>query len=469
MRKNSIAYLLAVVVMISSICGAASPAVWGSDDENAVAMVTGIKKGLTVVHNGGSVPGTVGMDLFVGDTLRTGAGCQAVLMLGDGSEIKLNENTEITLKEFSSQRKSIFVKIGEIFGKFLPQPTKVIFETPKGIAGIEGTEFNLKVDHDEGQLTVNEGVVAVSDEENPDKTVKVSGDCGCNFRKGTITLPVKTQFPQWGARLRAYNATLDELQGCLKFIKNRGDITTLSEEDLAGKIETVKNLEDELKDALPPGQMAKFHEGLSGLNADAIKTLNLALDVKKNPGNKKLRQEYENSAKMIKQKIITYIPQIGQHYETMKTRIDTFKKAHGQKLTPEQREKLNERHKLTPEQREKLKEHQKLTPEQREKLKEHQKLTPEQREKLKESYDKLTPEQKAKLKEKYDTLTPEQKAKLKEGYDKLTPEQKAKLKEHPQLTPEQKAKLKEHPQLTPEQRTRLREHQPSPAPSAQPK
>ena len=127
----------------------------------SVAMVTSVKKELKVTHNGKDIKGVVGMDLYEGDILKTGPGCQAVMMMGDGSEIKLNEKTEITIKSYNNSAKSIFIKIGEIFGKFLPQKTKVMLETPKGVAGIEGTEVTLKVDEQDSEVNVNEGTVKV--------------------------------------------------------------------------------------------------------------------------------------------------------------------------------------------------------------------------------------------------------------------------------------------------------------------
>jgi hypothetical protein len=393
--------LVTVCVVLMVLVAALACAVRAADEGDAVAMVTGIKKELKVVHKGHDMPGSVGMDLFVGDTLKTGTGCQAVIALGDGSEIKLNQNTEITLKAFNAEKKSIFVKLGEIFGKFVPQTTKVNFETPRGVAGIEGTEFNLKVDNNEDEVTVNEGVVSVNEEGNAAKAIKVTAEHGCTLKKGQKLAEVRARFPEWYTRIRQYSMTLKDIDDTFNQLKGRKDLRSLSEDELKAMIGLREKLATELTEVRPPGAFKETHLELEQLNGDSIKTLNLALQAQKHPksgASAGLDQEVQNRLLKNQTDITSYVMKIRERRDILKQGFDRLREVH---------EKLNKLRKpLTPDQKQKLQQLKEKTPDQKERLKQQ----------MKERFDKMTPEQKQKfqeqMKERFDQMTPEQKEKL---------------------------------------------------------
>jgi tetratricopeptide (TPR) repeat protein len=104
----------------------------------------------------------VNQELFAGDTVKTGAVSRAAILCVDESQLKLNENTVVTLKSvIPSPRLRLWevapaavkeaaaglyaVSQGEVWLR--NKNEKILFdvETPAVTAGIRGTEFNLKV------------------------------------------------------------------------------------------------------------------------------------------------------------------------------------------------------------------------------------------------------------------------------------------------------------------------------------
>jgi hypothetical protein len=260
-----------------------------AQEKSSVAMVTGISKQLLIIHGGKEIKGKVGMDLFEGDILKTGEGCGAVLLLGDGSEVKMNQKTEITIKAFNSKQKNIFVKLGEIFGKFLPQQTKVIFETPRGIAGIEGTEFTIKVDDQAGMVNVREGTVSVG----TDQKTKITGDKCCSFRDGTATQPFTAKFPEWHKEVKDYGtAVMEKFKEVTKdgnsavLVKPPHELSRIAIE--AFKKQN-KEMGKELLEVTPPEFLADFHKKLIGFCEMRAETAEAALKAKDAPSDGALK------------------------------------------------------------------------------------------------------------------------------------------------------------------------------------
>jgi len=118
-----------------------------------------------------------GMDLFAGDSVKTGQDSRASILCIDETQLKLNENTIVVLKGIGpSPRMGIAVPAtqkdlggslyevpaGEIWLRNKNEKTRFGVKTPAVTATIRGTEFNLKVDRDgatdlvllEGRLTL---------------------------------------------------------------------------------------------------------------------------------------------------------------------------------------------------------------------------------------------------------------------------------------------------------------------------
>jgi FecR protein len=94
------------------------------------------------------------MPLEQGDHLKTGAKGFAEILVDDGSQMRLEENSEITLSELSAdaQTKSITASVYLWFGRMLSNLTpfahsrsKFEVQTPTVVAGVRGTDFAVEV------------------------------------------------------------------------------------------------------------------------------------------------------------------------------------------------------------------------------------------------------------------------------------------------------------------------------------
>ncbi len=104
----------------------------------------------------------VNQELFAGDTVKTGAVSRAAILCVDESQLKLNENTVVTLKSVAHSPRlrlwevapaavkeaaaSLYaVSQGEVWLRNKNEKIMFDVETPAVTAGIRGTEFNLRV------------------------------------------------------------------------------------------------------------------------------------------------------------------------------------------------------------------------------------------------------------------------------------------------------------------------------------
>jgi Tfp pilus assembly protein PilF len=109
------------------------------------------------------------------DTLRLDGGSRALLVLPDGGTIRLDEHTTLNLAEPPSGDGSLLELLRGILHIISRDPRSLTFKTPYANAGLEGTEFDIRVD-DERRLTevvVLEGEVVVT---TPNGELKVASD-----------------------------------------------------------------------------------------------------------------------------------------------------------------------------------------------------------------------------------------------------------------------------------------------------
>jgi hypothetical protein len=104
------------------------------------------------------------LQLYEGDVLRTEAASQALIVIQEGIEVGLNENTTLKLlyrwEKAHGITQILRLKQGEIWVKTGPGPKQLEVETPVATAAVRETEFTMKV-QDDGQttLTVIQGIV----------------------------------------------------------------------------------------------------------------------------------------------------------------------------------------------------------------------------------------------------------------------------------------------------------------------
>lgn len=132
-------------------------------------------EGEVLIQKGGEnlwLPVEKDMPLEQGDHIKTGAKAFAEILVDDGSQIRLEENSEITLSELSadSQTKSITASVYLWFGRMLSNITrfaharsKFEVQTATVVAGVRGTDFAVEVtDTKQSDVGVFDGEVAVA-------------------------------------------------------------------------------------------------------------------------------------------------------------------------------------------------------------------------------------------------------------------------------------------------------------------
>jgi len=125
-----------------------------------------------VKHTGSWTEATSGMELYQSDSVRTGYNASASIILFKGSVIRLDNNTEITLKKIIQQEETS-VTIQQDAGRTWNTVKKISgidnyeVQTPTTVASVRGTSFDVNV-NEMGITVVSviKGIVNVSKTEN---------------------------------------------------------------------------------------------------------------------------------------------------------------------------------------------------------------------------------------------------------------------------------------------------------------
>jgi len=125
-----------------------------------------------VKHFGSWADATNGMNLYQSDSIKTGDNTSASIIILKGSIIRLDENTEITIKEII-QGTEINVTIQQDAGRTWNTVQKISgidnyeVETPTTVASVRGTSFDVNVDNDGVTIvSIVKGIVNISITEN---------------------------------------------------------------------------------------------------------------------------------------------------------------------------------------------------------------------------------------------------------------------------------------------------------------
>lgn len=111
----------------------------------------------------------LGQQLYAGDRLLSGANGRAALVLTDGTQLRINYNTDITLRDTDSKGKaapgrgigSIKVALGGLWAKVVKQGSRLEFDTPSAVAAVKGTELELEVELEQTCAKLKEGALEV--------------------------------------------------------------------------------------------------------------------------------------------------------------------------------------------------------------------------------------------------------------------------------------------------------------------
>jgi len=148
--------------------------------------------GVVQVDSGsGWQPAIDGMELSVSDKVQTLEG-KATIALYEGEIIRLEPNTQISIKELSQQKITISQEAGSTWSRLtkLGGVAEYNVETPTTVATVRGTGFGMIVSENKNDLLVGEGTVTFGFKNETGEPVEAGW-------KGTIASPlVKAQMNQ---------------------------------------------------------------------------------------------------------------------------------------------------------------------------------------------------------------------------------------------------------------------------------
>ena len=107
---------------------------------------------------------TTGSPVCTGDAVRSQSSSRATITLPDGGTLRLDENSTLGLPEPPSGLDSLVELLRGVIHVISRDPRFLQFTTPYANAGLEGTEFDIRVDENNRftEIIVLEGEVAVS-------------------------------------------------------------------------------------------------------------------------------------------------------------------------------------------------------------------------------------------------------------------------------------------------------------------
>ena len=148
------------------------------------ALVQSISGEVTMLANGGKwLPLQTGEMLKTGAVVKTGAKSQADLFLGiNGSMLRLAANTELKFTRLAIEKSPIEpiaqtemeLRSDRVIGNVrkLPMGSSYVIKTPKGVAKVKGTVYDINAD---GELIVLSGKVKYTDRANGKEVLIASG------------------------------------------------------------------------------------------------------------------------------------------------------------------------------------------------------------------------------------------------------------------------------------------------------
>ena len=186
------------------------------------------------------LPVEKGMPLENQDRLKTGNDGYAEILYDDGSLVKMEENSEITLEEVSADYKSkkITSKVSLWFGrlllniaKFTHSQSRFTVKTPTVVAGVRGTEFVVEsLTEEQSDVGVIEGEVGVEGLDEQGKSVESSKvilkpgfqTSAFKFKKPGMPIPLKEQMLSHAVKIELLRKkAIDIRQNLPKIMENR--------------------------------------------------------------------------------------------------------------------------------------------------------------------------------------------------------------------------------------------------------
>lgn len=133
-----------------------------------------IDSGIAQKQTGNTWLSLVNLDILKNnDVVKTGPNSEATISFPSGSELRLDENTQITVTVQSKDKVSIFQSLGRTWSRVvkLTGSQKYEVETPNAVATVRGTDFATTLD----DIFTDTGSVGVTDKKTGQKMVVEAG------------------------------------------------------------------------------------------------------------------------------------------------------------------------------------------------------------------------------------------------------------------------------------------------------
>ena len=163
----------------------------GFSQDSRITYLSGV---VNVLRDNERIDGFIGLELFKDDRIETKANSMLIFELIDIGEIKMRENTSLSLDSLGRDS-VVSLKFGGVFSKLRTLGTgSYSVKAQSMVAGVRGTEFfvaygKIIEENPDIWLCVNEGAVEVGIENQQDSVIVKEGE-GINILSGNkITKP----------------------------------------------------------------------------------------------------------------------------------------------------------------------------------------------------------------------------------------------------------------------------------------
>lgn len=151
-----ILYIAAALLIVFLICAPGAPA-----STAGIGTIIGISgQGAKVVVQGTDYEkdAAAGDTINSGDTIVTPAGCIVSILMADGSQFAVNENTRVTIRGRSNPGvEGVELDEGELWGEMADLGGELEVGTPSGVVAVRGTELNVKAGGAKTTVTMIQG------------------------------------------------------------------------------------------------------------------------------------------------------------------------------------------------------------------------------------------------------------------------------------------------------------------------
>ena len=122
------------------------PAGYALCAENMTAVVVYVGGDVKLKRAGAAASSELKLNeaLQPGDSITTGAGAKASLVTKGGAEVRINENTTLTMPGKSRVREMYDLLAGQVWSRMLHTKAKLSVRTPSAVCAIRGTEADIE-------------------------------------------------------------------------------------------------------------------------------------------------------------------------------------------------------------------------------------------------------------------------------------------------------------------------------------